>query len=80
VGGEREAYVTSEILSLQRKEAARDYIYSWASKMAQQVNVLAVKPDSLSLIPGTHMLEGKYRFLKAVICCLGPCPPAYTSE
>lgn len=67
MGGEREAYVTSEILSLQRKEAARDYIYSWASKMAQQVNVLAVKPDSLSLIPGTHMVERVTPLLQVVL-------------
>jgi hypothetical protein len=30
-----------------------------ASKMAQQVKVLAVKCDGLDSIPGTHMVEGE---------------------
>ena len=30
---------------------------SWAGKMAQQVKVLATKPDDLSLILGTGLLK-----------------------
>lgn len=28
-------------------------------EMAEQVKVLVIKPDDLSLIPGTHMVHGK---------------------
>lgn len=34
-------------------------ILCWANEMAQQVTTLAVKPDSLSLTPGTHRVEGE---------------------
>lgn len=35
---------------------------SWASKVAQQVKkALAVKPDNLSSIPGTHMKDEENR-------------------
>lgn len=74
LGEEREAYATSNIPSLQKEEASRDYIYSWASKTAQQVNVLAADPDDLNLVPETHVLQGRHRFLKAVTRCLCPRP------
>ena len=35
--------------------------------MIQQVKVLAVMPDDLSLIPGTHMVEGENQLHKAVL-------------
>jgi hypothetical protein len=38
------------------------------SEMAQQVMGLATKPEDLSLIPGSHMVEGKNHFLKIVLC------------
>lgn len=31
----------------------------WAGKIVQQVNVLATKFDNLSLLSGTHIVEGK---------------------
>ena len=30
-----------------------------AQKMAQQVKAPAIEPDNLSMIPGTHMVEGE---------------------
>lgn len=32
---------------------------TWASKMPQQLKTLAVKPEDLSSIPDTHMVEGE---------------------
>lgn len=37
-----------------------------ANKMAQWVEVLATRPDGLSLTSGTHMAEGENRLLKVV--------------
>lgn len=31
----------------------------WANKMVQQVDTLSVMPEHLSLIPGSHITEGK---------------------
>jgi hypothetical protein len=36
-------------------------------KMAQQIKVLAAKPDNLSSIPGTHNVEGENRLYKVVL-------------
>jgi hypothetical protein len=43
------------------KERILSYPYKnkfafWAPEMAQQVKVLAAKPEDLSSIPGTHMV------------------------
>lgn len=35
--------------------------------MAQPVRVLAIKSDSLNLIPGTHMIEGENRVFQVVL-------------
>lgn len=35
--------------------------------MAQQVTALAAIADSLSLIPGTYMVEGENRLLKVIL-------------
>lgn len=32
---------------------------TWASRMPQQVRMLAPKPKDLSSIPGTHRVEGE---------------------
>lgn len=45
--------------------------------MAQQVKAFAVKPDGLSLTPGTHMIETKNQLLQIIMdsvkshACLG---------
>ena len=39
----------------------------WASEMAQQVKVLASKPDNLSSIPETSVMEGENQLYKVVI-------------
>lgn len=31
----------------------------WSGKMAQQVKVLATKPNALNSIPGTHLVDEK---------------------
>jgi hypothetical protein len=38
-----------------------------ASKMGQQVKTLATKPDSMSLIPIRHMVEGDNQLQQVVI-------------
>lgn len=38
---------------------------SWVRKLPQQVRALVAKPDSLSSIPGTHMVEGESQLLSA---------------
>jgi hypothetical protein len=43
-----------------------DRSFSWASEMAQQVKVLAAKPDNLSSILRTHMVGGWNQVLQAV--------------
>lgn len=40
---------------------------SEVSKMAPCINVLTTKPSDLSLIPGTHMLEGENLILCVVL-------------
>lgn len=39
---------------------------SWAGKMSELVNLLAVRPDNLTLIPKTNMVGGENQFLKLV--------------
>ena len=40
---------------------------SQAGKMTYLVKVLATKPDNVSWVPRTHMIEGEGRFLGAVL-------------
>ena len=42
--------------------------------MAQQVKVLAAKPDSLSSNPGTHMVEDENQLLQKLSCDTYMCP------
>lgn len=35
--------------------------------MAQQVKAIATKPNDLSLIPGTHLVEGEKGFPQVVL-------------
>jgi hypothetical protein len=37
--------------------------------MAQEIKVFAAKPDNLSLIPGTHKVEGENQRLHIVFLC-----------
>lgn len=37
-----------------------------ASNVSQWVKVLAIKPDSLGSVPGTHIIESKNQFLDVV--------------
>lgn len=39
----------------------------WVHKMSHPVKALATKPDKLSSIPGTYMMEGKHRIWKIVL-------------
>lgn len=39
----------------------------WAKEIAYQVELLATKPGYLSLITGTHMIEGKKQLPKVVL-------------
>lgn len=42
-------------------------------KMAQEVKVLASKPDDLSSIPGSHTTKGENQLLKVVLCFIYRC-------
>lgn len=46
--------------------AFNEVLYLGASEMPQWVRVLDSKPDSLSLIPESHMVDEEIRFLKIV--------------
>jgi hypothetical protein len=39
-------------------------MYSWVSEMAQCRKAIAAKPDNLSSIPGSHMVEGINQLLQ----------------
>lgn len=42
-------------------------------EMAQEVKVLASKPDDLSSIPGSHTTKGENQLLKVVLCFISRC-------
>lgn len=39
----------------------------WTGKMAQRVNTLSAKPDSLDSIPGIHIVEREHRFHRFIL-------------
>lgn len=41
------------------RRCSKEMEITWASKMAQQVRMLAARPKDLSSIPGTHRIEGE---------------------
>jgi hypothetical protein len=43
---------------------------SWPSEMAQQIEAFADKPDILSLIPVTHVMEGDNQLLQGYVFIL----------
>lgn len=42
------------------------HIQVWASRLPQRVQVLSAKPYDLSLVPMTHIVEGKNQLLRVV--------------
>lgn len=60
------------------EEHKQSYRLLKASGMTQQVQVTAAKPDSLSSIPGTHMVKGKNRLRQAVPWLPQVCRDTYT--
>lgn len=47
-----------------------------ASEMAQQVNVLAARPDDLGLIPSPHIVKKRTNFCKLSLQCVLSAPPS----
>lgn len=42
-----------------RKGKLSGNLIGWTSEMSEQVKALATKPDNLSSMPGTHVVEGR---------------------
>ena len=51
----------------EKQQVNHPAVSRWVQEIAQWGNVLAARSKDLSLIPGTHTVEGENQFLQAVL-------------